>query len=139
VAELFDISCLASTNSPLLSTVHDDMFKFWNSSQAASVTIQQLIDTLPNILPPNTVLGQHYFIENGSGGISPLWDFRATPNFEGVDDAVFVGKTLANMSDSNPTQNIAWLHVGKVNGSIADEVYRISTVGGVPPSSVSSL
>ena len=98
-----------------------------------------MIDTLPETLPPNKILCQHYFIKNAAGGISPTWDFRATPKFKGVEDAVFVGKALMNTSDVNPTKNVPWLHLVKVSGNISDEIYRISTVGGVAPSSVSFL
>lgn len=83
------------------------------------------------------ILSQHYFNKNAAGGISPVWDFRAAENFKGVENAVFVGKALANTSDANPTKNVPWLHLGKVSGEISDEVYRILTVGGVAPSSVS--
>ena len=83
------------------------------------------------------ILCQHYFIQNGAGGISPAWDFRATQKFNGVADALFVGKALANTPDANPTKNIPWLHIGKASGAISDEIYRISTVGGVAPTSVS--
>jgi hypothetical protein len=139
VGEVFDISWLAGGNDGLVYTVHDVLFNFWNSSQPGLVTVQQLIDALPTVVPANTILDQHYFIGDGAGGISPVWDSRATPKFEGNDDAVFVGKVVANASDPNPTQNVQWLHLVKVSGDIADEVYRMFTVGGVPPSSVSFL
>ena len=126
-----------SSNNGVLYTVQNDLFNFWNSSQAEDVTVQDLIETLPCADPPTPISNQHYFISNDAGGISPVWDFRATPKFEGVADAVIVAKVLANVSDANPTQNVSWLHLGKVSGDIADEVYRIFTVGGVPPSSVS--
>jgi len=135
VAELFDISCLAATNSKLISSVHQDLFNLWNSPAAGNVTIQQLIATLPNMVPASLILSQHYFISNAAGGISPVWDFRATPKFQGVNNAVFVGKALANTPDADPTKNVPWLHLGKVSGDISDEIYRIYTVGGVAPSS----
>lgn len=135
VAELFDISSLACSNSNLISTIHNDLFNFWNSPRAESVTVQQLIETLPNIVPQNMILSQHFFTTNAAGGISPVWDFRATQKFKGVDNAVFVGKALANTPDVNPTKNVPWLHLGKVSGGISDEIYRIFTVGGVAPSS----
>ena len=131
------MSCLASEDSERLSAIQSYLFDKWNCPEAGNTTIQELINDLPNCGNPNAILSQHYFIQNGSGGISPVWDFRATPKFQGVDDAVIVAKSLASMPDANPTQNIPWVHLGKVSGDIADEVYRISTVGGVPPSSVS--
>jgi hypothetical protein len=96
-----------------------------------------MIECLPKDIPANKILAQHYFVGNEAGGLSPVWDFRATPKFEGVENATFVGKALANISDADPTKNVPWLHLGKVGGEIADEVYRIFTVGGVAPSSVS--
>jgi len=135
VAELFDISYLASTKSNLISTIHNDLFKIWTSPAANGVTVQQLIEILPKVVPPNLILSQHYFIKNAAGGISPVWDFRATPKFKGIENAVMVGKALANTPDADPTKNVPWLHIGKVSGDISDEIYRIYTVGGVAPSS----
>lgn len=139
MGEVFDISWLANGDGGLICTVHQDLFNFWNSSQPGSVTVQELIDALPSVVPSNTILDQHYFNDDGAGGITPVWDSRATPRFQGVDNAVFLGKVVAKTSDPNPTQNVDWLHLVKVSGDIADEVYRILTVGGVPPTSVSLL
>lgn len=135
VAELFDISSLACGNSKLVSTIHNDLFNLWNSPRAEGATVQQLIEALPSVVPQNMILAQHYFIKNAAGGISPVWDFRATQKFKGTENAVFVGKALANTPDADPTKNVAWLHLGKVSGDISDEIYRIFTVGGVAPSS----
>lgn len=137
VADVFDISCVASFNYEQLTTVSDELFNAWNSSLAGNATIQQLITTLPTLIPPELILCQHYFVPNGAGGIAPQWDFRTNPKFVGNDNAIFVGKVLTNTSSSRPTQDIPWLHLGKVSGDIFDEVYRIRTVGGVAPSSVS--
>ena len=130
------MSCLVGTDSGAASTLANDMFNIWNDPNADGATIQQLIDAFPDIAPADTILSQHYFINNGAG-ISPVWDFRTTPKFSGVDNAVFVGKALANTPDADPAKNVPWLHLGKVSGDISDEIYRITTVGGVAPSSVS--
>lgn len=130
---------LASTNSPSVSTIHTDLYNLWNSPDAGSATVQDMIESLPGAVPADAILNQHYFIKNDAGGLSPVWDSRATEKFKGVETAVFVGKPLANTPDADPTKNIPWLHVGKASGEIADEVYRIYTVGGVAPTSVSSL
>jgi len=96
-----------------------------------------LIEILPTVVPENLILAQHYFINNAAGGISPVWDFRATKKFKGVENAVFVGRPLVSTPDVDPTKNVPWVHIGKVSGDISDEIYRIYTVGGVAPSSVS--
>jgi len=135
VAEVLDISSLASSHSPRLTTIQNDLYSAWNSSLAGNTTIQELIATLPTVIPPQLILCQHYFASNSAGGISPEWDFRATPQFTGNENAVFVGKALTNTSGSNPAVDVPWLHLGKVSGNISDEIYRIETVGGVAPSS----
>ena len=119
------------------STIANDVFNVWNGPGADGATIEQLIDAFPDIDPTDSILSQHYFIKNGAGGISPVWDFRSTPKFKGVDNAVFVGKAQANTPDADPAKNVPWLHLGKVSGDISEEIYRITTVGGVAPSSVS--
>jgi len=131
------MSCLVGTDSGASSTIANNVFNIWNGPGADGATIEQLIDAFPDVVPADTILSQHYFIKNGAGGISPVWDFRATPKFQGVGNAVFVGKALANTPDADPTKNVPWLHLGKVSGDISDEIYRITTVGGVAPSSVS--
>lgn len=138
VGEVFDISSLVSNNAELALTIHNDLFNFWNGSQPGSVTVQDLIDALPYVVPSNVILDQHYFIANGTDGISPVWDSRATPKFQGVADAVFIGTVVGDIPDPNPTHSVDWLHLVKLSGDLADEVYRIFTVGGVPPTSVSS-
>lgn len=68
-----------------------------------------------------------------------MWDFRATPNFSNNTDAFFVGKGKSSLpSPIDPAENINWLDVANVAGSIATEVYRVSTLGGQPPTSVST-
>ena len=132
---MFDISHLASTNDPLLYNVSQDLFDVWNAAPA-DVTIQDVIETLPNQLPPDSIFGQHYFNENASGGLDPIWDFRALSKFQGNENAVFVAKVLTTTPADDP-KNVALVHLGKVSGDILDEVYRLFTVGGVPPDSVS--
>lgn len=72
VAEVFDISCVARNNNQFLSSVQNVLFNFWNGSDAGSCTIQDLIGALPGTVPANSVLAQHYFIDDGAGGISPV-------------------------------------------------------------------
>ncbi|KAI0739097.1 hypothetical protein C8Q80DRAFT_1124487 [Daedaleopsis nitida] len=132
VAELMDASCIAS--KPQFATIQNTAFTFWNLSQAPS--IQTIIGQLQG-LSGAPVLGQHYFVTNPvtGTGISPKWDFTSA-KFKGNANAFFVGAVKANLpSPTDPTKNVAWLDVGKVQGALADEVFRYDTVGGQPPSS----
>jgi hypothetical protein len=90
------------------------------------------------LLSPEVIQADHYFIPNPTGtGLSPVWDFRTNQRFLGQENAVFVGKGAGSVVPPvDPSNNINWLRVGKVSGDIADEVYRIDTIGGQPPTSV---
>jgi len=134
VAELFDISCLQGTE--LFNTIQEPLFQAW-ANATSNITVQELIATIPAFVPADLILAQHFFIPNPAGaGLSPVWDFRATQRFHGVADALFVGKGVGALPDPvNPAVDITWLQVGRVSGSIADEVFRIDTVGGQPPTS----
>ena len=136
VGELFDISCLYG--STLFNTIQEPLFEAW-SDLSPEITITEAISFLPYAVPLDLIQAQHYFIPNPAGGLSPTWDFRASQRFNGVSNALFVGATSASLPDPvNHTANVAWLDVGHVSGDIATEVFRVSTVGGQPPTSVGS-
>ena len=140
VAQLYDISCLYHSSPELFKTVQEPIYQAWiNMSQA--VTVQQIAHVIPAFLSPDVIQADHYFISNPAGaGLSPVWDFRATQRFQGKQDAIFVGKGVGSVVPPvDPPHNINWLRVGMVVGDIADEVYRIDTIGGQPPTSVSVL
>ena len=129
-----DASCLVSL--PDFDTMQNQLYNLWNSED--SITIQQAIQDLSDVLLPG-VLGQHYFVTNPvtGSGVSPKWDFTSSGKFAGNQDAYFVGAPVGNVpAPSNPAKNVAWLHIGHVEGALADEVFRYDTVGGQPPTSV---
>jgi len=133
VAELFDISCLYG--SALFNTIQEPLFEAW-SDLSPEITITEAINFLPYAIPVDLIQAQHYFIPNPAGGLSPVWDFRASQRFNGVNNALFVGKGRASLPDPvNAAENVAWLDVEHVSGDIATEVFRVHTVGGQPPTS----
>jgi hypothetical protein len=81
----------------------------------------------------------HYFVTSPSGtGISPLWDFTSTGNFAGNATAYVMGAKVGDiLAPNTPTTNVDWLALNAVQGSLASKIFRIDTVGGQPPSSVS--
>ena len=128
VAELFDISCLYGTS--LFKTIQDDMFDEW-SRRLDSFTIQDLIREKQN---DHAVLGQHYFIANGTA-IAPKWDFTSASE-RGNVEAFTVG---AKVGDLPVSGSVDWLSLDSVEGRLAGRIYRVDTKSGLPPTSVSFL
>jgi len=137
VAQLYDISCLYHSYPKLFRTIQEPLYEAW-VNMTDEVTVQEILAIIPALLSPEVISSDHYFIPNSAGsGLSPVWDFRTTQRFHGKDDAVFVGRGVGSVVPPvDPSNNINWLRVGKVSGGIADEVYRIDTIGGQPPTSV---
>ena len=134
VAELLDLSDYAN-NPTLISAIHENAFNYWSTGNIANYTIQQIINHGYSV--NLRILAQLYYIQEGALGLSPVWDFRATSNFTGVEDATIAGLAFWDIPDANPTKNIPWFHYLNIDGEIADDVYQIHTVGGVAPPSVS--
>lgn len=140
VAQLYDISCLYNPSPTLFRSIQEPLYEAW-VNLTSEITVQHLTAVIPALLTPEVIQADHYFIPSATGtGLSPVWDFRTSQKFHGQDNAVFVGKGAGSVVPPvDPPHNINWLRVGKVSGDIADEVYRIDTIGGQPPTSVSSL
>ena len=101
--------------------------------------IQAIIELLHFLNPP-TILAQHFFQTNPvtGQGVSPVWDFRSNPRFQGNNDAFILAKGKGSIpAPTDPKKDVAWLDVVNVQGKIADEVFRFDTVGGQPPATVS--
>ena len=138
VAQLYDISCLYHSSPTLFRTIQEPLYEAW-VNMSSEITVQQLTAVIPALLSPEVIQSDHYFIPNAAGsGLSPVWDFRTSQRFQGQENAFFVGVGAGSVVPPvDPANNINWLRVGRVAGDIADEVYRIDTIGGQPPTSVS--
>jgi hypothetical protein len=79
------------------------------------------------------VKGQHYFV-NQAGTLVPVWDLRSSGN----PNAIVFGQKVKNAPSPNGPQNVDWLELKKLSGDLANLVYRVDTVKGQPPSTVSS-
>jgi hypothetical protein len=136
VAELYDISCLYQYVPNLANSIQEHLYDAW-TSLSPEITVQQVAAAADAILTPNIFLADHYFVPNPSGtGISPVWDFRRSKKFQGNQNAFLLGASVASVAaPEGPSHNINWLRIRKVAGEAADEVYRIDTVGGPPPTS----
>jgi Protein of unknown function (DUF3455) len=92
--------------------------------------------------PSPLVLGHHYFVKNptpGGTGVSPTFDFRADSQKGNPNAFVIASKVGDITSPVDPTTNVDWLELKAIDGqgSLAKYVFRILTVSGQPPSSVS--
>lgn len=85
--------------------------------------------------------GQHYIVRNpitGTGG-SPKWDFSSQGTYAGNADAFVIAAPAAGIPASTGAQNVPWIALNNIQGSLADQIYRVDTKGGQPPSTVSGL
>ncbi|KZT04511.1 uncharacterized protein LAESUDRAFT_761075 [Laetiporus sulphureus 93-53] len=133
-AEILDLSCYV--NASWFNNVQYPAYQAW-TNVSRDVSIATVIDFIHFVNPPQN-LAQHYFVPNPTtgSGLSPKWDFTSSGKFNGNPNAYVIGKVNGTLpSPDNATDDVAWLEVLKVEGDIADEVFRYDTVGGQPPSS----
>jgi len=132
VAELFDISCLKSSQ---FNEATDLAFDIWEALPS-HLTAQDVIKEFTLIKNP-VVLGQHFFITNPltGTGLSPKWDFTSASE-KGHSDAFVVGAKVGDIpAPSNSGKNVDWLALNGALGDLANQVFRIETRGGQPPTS----
>lgn len=138
MVEVFDISCLSGNS--LFSTIQDDALSIWDKS-SSSVTTQDVIKTLGH---DSIVLGQHYFIANGTDPatgnpiLAPVWDFTSGVD-KGNAKALVIAAVVGDIPAPTGTDDVDWLQLKKVKGELADAVYRVDTKGGQPPTSVNRV
>ncbi len=82
------------------------------------------------------VEGQHYFV-NQNGQLVPVWDFRSSGENRGRSNAIVFARKIADVPSPDGPDNIDWVELKKLSGDLADLVYRVDTVKGQPPSTVS--
>ncbi len=148
---MFDISCIDKT--PAFATVQTTAFKAWSATPArlSATTVGSKVGA-PNLLgvcshPLRLILvlidskQYHYFVTSPSGtGISPKWDFTSTGKFAGNSSAFVLGAKTGDLpAPTDSATNVDWLMLNNVEGSLASKVFRIDTVNGQPPTSVSAV
>jgi hypothetical protein len=130
-----DMSCLSG--KPEFATIQTDTFNIWNSSSEtdplADTAILQQLQAQFN----TTADGQHYFV-NQAGTLEPVWDLTSSGPFTGNPGAIIFAHKVQTAASPDGPNNVAWLELKKDSGALANTVYRINTVQGQPPSSVSS-
>ena len=82
------------------------------------------------------IAGQHYFI-NKDEKLAPVWDFRANGLTTGNKDAIVVAEEKGGFPSPQGYPAVDWLELHGASGGLADTIFRVYTVGGAPPASVS--
>ncbi|KAF8811117.1 hypothetical protein BYT27DRAFT_7184495 [Phlegmacium glaucopus] len=122
VASLYDLSCISQ--SPIFDDVQDMAYMLWKASPE-------------NGHPPEVAsfMGSHFFITSPSGtGISPVWDFRAGAA-KGNPNAYVLAAKIADVPAPTGPQDVDWLQLKSVSGSLATQIYRTDTREGSAPTS----
>ncbi|KAJ7032444.1 hypothetical protein C8F04DRAFT_659828 [Mycena alexandri] len=131
VAQIFDASCLYG--APEFSNLPDIAYAFWKFAPP-TFPVSQIISFMQPF-HASMVLGQHYFVNSPSGtGVSPKWDFTSAA-LAGHPDAFVIGTKVGDIAAPTGFPDIDWLSLDKAEGSLATQVLRLNTVGGLPPAS----
>jgi len=131
VAELFDISCFY--NTPLFPAIPDIAISAWKAAPPA-LSAQALISAL-QLSPTPGILGQHYYVTNPitGTGVNPKWDFTSQGATRGNAEAFVVAAKMNGTAAPTGSQDIDWVDLKALTGSLATEVYRTDTRLGQPP------
>jgi hypothetical protein len=121
VASLYDLACISQV--PEFNDIQDLVYNVWKASPTSAK------------LPMTTsFMGNHFFITSPSG-LSPVWDYRAGAAKGNPDAFVLAAKVADVPAPTSPQDNVDWLQLKSVSGSLATQIYRTDTRGGSPPTS----
>jgi hypothetical protein len=132
---MFDISCLFTTNTPEFATIQTDAFNIWSGcpgNNPLEAGIAQVMKNQFNL----TVDGQHYFVQKDNS-LSAVWDLTSSGPFAGNPNAIVFAHPVNTASSPDGPDNIKWVELKKDSGGLANTIYRVNTVKGLPPTSVS--
>jgi hypothetical protein len=131
---MFDVSCLYGT--PEFATIQNDAFNVWNSCPELDPLNAHIAQEMQNQFNL-TVDGQHYFA-NQNGALEAIWDLTSSGPFAGNSGAIVFAHKIQTAASPDGDNNILWVELTKDSGELANTVYRVNTVQGQPPGSVSS-
>jgi hypothetical protein len=134
---LFDASCFYDTQEFL--TIEIDIFDLWDECPGDDPKDSGVARSLEQnwSLEP---LGDHYFVKQNTT-LVPVFDFTSTRQNKGNPNAIFFGKKIEDILSPDGTDNVDWLELQNVGGplaTLANTVYRVKTVEGQPPATVSA-
>lgn len=114
VASLYDLSCLSQF--PEFDNVQDLAIELWKASPL----------TNENSPMTKSFMGNHFFAASSSGtGLSPIWDYRAGAA-KGNLHAFVVAAKVADVPAPTSPQDVDWLQLNSVSGSLAAQVCAMS-------------
>ena len=129
VAQLFDISHLYG--KPEFSTIQTDAYGIWSHCPNTDPSDHGLATQLHSKYGVAS-LGLHDFV-TFNGSLSPKFDFSQTT---GNPNNFVVAAKTGDIPAPTPT-NVDWLELEKVDGGLANQVFRVDTDAGKPPPTVS--
>ena len=83
-----------------------------------------------------TIYGTFYSTQQ-NGVLIPVWNLTSIGSYANNLNAIIYGQEVSSVPSSNGTYNADWAEY-KTSGGWADIIYSVDTVGGYPPSGVSS-
>ena len=133
-AQVYDISAYISTEESV--TVSVEAYNNWNPSYwlyDLSVNVTEMISL--NI----TIYGTFYSTQQ-NGALVPVWDLTYIGSSESTTDlnGIIVGQEVNSAPSPKGTDNTDWVEFQTSSSEWGTTIYVVDTVGGQPPSSVSS-
>lgn len=128
------MSCLYGKSE--FSSIQNDAYNYWksySSSNPFETGYSQLLKSHYDISP----YGSYYFVEQ-NGSLIPVWDLTSTWPYAGNPNAIVYAQKVKNVPSPQGSYNVDWVELKKMSGELANVIYRVDTVQGQPPSTVSS-
>ncbi len=130
---MYDISCLYG--KPEFSTIQKDAYNDWDSYWSFNPFEAEFTKLLKDYYSI-TADGAYYFVQQ-NGVLVPVWDLTSNGPYAGNPNAIVYAQKYKNVPSSDGPANIDWVELKKVSGGLANVIYRVDTVKGQPPSTVS--
>lgn len=130
---MFDVSCLYGTQE--FNTIQVDAFNIWNDCPETSPFGEGIAQAIQDSFGLY-VDGQHYFVMQNNA-LVPVWDLTSSGSYAGNENAIVFAQVV-DIAPSPDGQNINWVELTRIGGELANTIYRINTVQGLPPPNVSS-
>jgi hypothetical protein len=131
---MFDISCLYG--KPEFSTIQKDAFHDWEACPSFDPLKPGLVQEMKDHYGI-TEDGGYYFVEQ-NGALVPVWDLRSNGTYAGNPNAIVYAQKYKSIPSPDGPVNIDWVELKKLSGGLANVIYRVVTVQGQPPPTVSS-
>lgn len=129
---MFDISCLYGTAE--FDKVQNDAYDIWQKCHTLSPSESNLEKEYRHEFKIFLV-GFHYFV-NETGTLRPKFDFTSAGPTKGNSDAYVVTTKAVDVPAPDSLDDVDWLELKALSGKFADEVFRVDTKGGQPPTHV---